>query len=100
LDDIKNCGNATQIQVSDDGKTASCDPASGIVSMPGGCKKFVPNTDPRQRRRPVQMIERELYEGRLKAQPDLQTLETPRNQGGPVLPRSPASPGGGHAQVR
>lgn len=41
VDDIRNCGKAAQVQLSDDGKTASYDPASGFVSMPGGCKKFV-----------------------------------------------------------
>jgi hypothetical protein len=46
VDDIKNCGKAAQVQVSDDGKTASYDPASGFVAMPGGCKKFVIKFDP------------------------------------------------------
>lgn len=46
VDDIKNCGKAAQVQVSADGKTASYDPASGFVAMPGGCKKFVIKFDP------------------------------------------------------
>lgn len=41
VDDIKHCGKAAQIQVSDDGTTASYDPSAGFASMPGGCKKFV-----------------------------------------------------------
>ena len=41
VDDIKHGGKAAQVQVSDDGKTASFDPATGLVAMPGGCKKFV-----------------------------------------------------------
>ncbi len=41
VDDIKNCGLAARINVSDDGKTISFDPHSGFVPLPGGCKKFM-----------------------------------------------------------
>lgn len=50
VDDIKNCGKAAQIQVSDDGRKASYDPESGFVSMPGGCKKFVIKFDPESKK--------------------------------------------------
>lgn len=50
VDDIKDCGKAAQIQVSDDGRKASYDPESGFVSMPGGCKKFVIKFDPESKK--------------------------------------------------
>lgn len=37
---------AAMIQISDDGKTASFDPATGFVSFPGGAKKFTIRFDP------------------------------------------------------
>jgi len=41
VDDIKECGKAARLNLSDDFKTLSYDPASGFTAMPGGCKKFV-----------------------------------------------------------
>ena len=41
VDDIKEDCKAAQVRVSDDGKTATYDPAWEFVPMPGGCKKFV-----------------------------------------------------------
>ena len=41
VDDAVNDGKAAQIHLSDDGKTATWDPETGFVEMPGGCKKFV-----------------------------------------------------------
>jgi hypothetical protein len=38
---------AAIIDISADGKTASFDPANGLVDFPGGCKKFVIRRDPR-----------------------------------------------------
>lgn len=41
VDDAVRDGKGAQIQVSDDGKTATFDPETGFVEMPGGTKKFV-----------------------------------------------------------
>lgn len=41
VDDAVRDGKGAQIQISDDGKTASWDPKTGFVEMPGGAKKFV-----------------------------------------------------------
>lgn len=41
VDDCVHCGKAARINVSADGKTASFDPKTGFIPMPGGCKKFM-----------------------------------------------------------
>ena len=41
VDDPICCGKAARLNLSKDFKTLTFDPATGFVSMPGGCKKFV-----------------------------------------------------------
>ncbi len=50
VDDVKNCGKAARINVSDDGKKISFDPQTGFVSMPGGCKKFMIRYDEKSKK--------------------------------------------------
>lgn len=40
---------AAMIEISDDGATASFDPATGFIDLPGGCKKFTIRYDTRSR---------------------------------------------------
>lgn len=41
---------AAIVQISDDGRTASFDPATGFIDFPGGAKKFTIHFDPKTRR--------------------------------------------------
>jgi hypothetical protein len=43
-------GKAAVIEISDDGKTASFDPVTGFVDLPGGAKKFTIRFDPVSKR--------------------------------------------------
>jgi hypothetical protein len=40
-------GKAAMIEISEDGKTATFDPKTGFIDLPGGCKKFTIRFDPR-----------------------------------------------------
>ncbi len=42
-------GKAAVVRISDDGKTASFDPATGFVDLPGAAKKFTIRYDPKSR---------------------------------------------------
>lgn len=48
--DVPEGGRAAMIRISADGKTASFDPATGFIDMPGGAKKFVIRFDPKTKR--------------------------------------------------
>ena len=48
--DTKEDGKAAIVSISADGKTASFDPATGYVEMPGGAKKFTIRFDPVSKR--------------------------------------------------
>ncbi len=42
-------GKAAIVQISDDGRTASFDPKTGFVDLPGGCTKFTIRFDPKSK---------------------------------------------------